>query len=149
MSRATPRTRALATRLITHEGMRQRASERKSTGTMHVIEKLRPHLASLMGSAGVRTLLARALVLGGAEVRWLRSLHIQADSSFNGLAELQEKLPASEYFEGLVVLLAEVLGLMVAFIGEKLTLRLLEQVWPTLSFDESMFGNKGPNEKTT
>jgi len=43
-------------------------------------------------------------------------------------------------FEGRVVLLAQLLGLLVAFIGEDLTLRLVREVWPKLSINDVNFG---------
>jgi hypothetical protein len=46
-----------------------------------------------------------------------------------------------------VVLLAQLLGLLNAFIGEVLTLRLLRDVWPKIPLDNLEFGNGDKNEK--
>jgi hypothetical protein len=38
-----------------------------------------------------------------------------------------------------VVLVAQLLGLLVAFIGDNLTLRLVRDVWPTVSLEDLHF----------
>jgi hypothetical protein len=88
-----------------------------------------------MGSGGFRGLLSRALALANAEVKWLRVVHVKADGSLEGLDQLGTQLDADEVFEGGVVLLTRLLELLVAFIGEGLTLRLVTEVWPKLFVD--------------
>ena len=61
------------------------------------------------------------------------------------MQELHAQLYPDEWFEGRVVLLAQLLGLMVAFIGENLTLRLVREVWPKAPLDDLDFGNGGKN----
>jgi hypothetical protein len=43
--------------------------------------------------------------------------------------------------EGRVVLLAQLLGLLVAFIGESLTLRLVLEVWPKVPLEDLELSN--------
>ncbi len=50
------------------------------------------------------------------------------------------KLGAAEFSEGEAELLAQLIGLLVAFIGPALTLRLIHQIWPRLSFDDADLG---------
>ena len=100
-----------------------------------------------MGNGGFRALLSRALALANAEVPWLRAVQVKADGSLEGLEELHAQLDPDEFFEGRVVLLAQLLGLLVAFIGENLTLRLVREVWPKVPLDDLDFGNGGKNEK--
>ena len=95
-------------------------------------EKLRGPLGKLMGVGGFRSLLARSLALAGAEVPWLGTLQIKADGSLEGLNESEVKLDWSATAEGEVVLVAQLLGLLVTFIGAGLTQRLLHDVWPEL-----------------
>jgi hypothetical protein len=45
------------------------------------------------------------------------------------------------------VLLAQLLGLLVAFIGKNLTLRLVGEVWPKAALDDLDFGTEEKNEK--
>ena len=61
---------------------------------------------------------------------------------------LHAQLDPDEFSEGGVVLLAQLLGLLVAFIGENLTLRLVREVWPKVPLDDLDFGNGDKNEKT-
>ena len=140
MSRATPKMRDYAGRLIAHEARDTPPSKTSPSAIFPVVEKLRPHLATLMGKLGFRALLSRALALAGAEVRWLRTVQVRADDSFEGVGDLGTQVDPSEIFEGRVVLLAQMLGLLVAFIGEDLTLRLVREVWPKLSLNSADFG---------
>src|SRR5712691_7346548 len=130
MSRATPQMRDFSERLIAYETRGNKSSETKTPAACLVAEKLRPHLATLMGNLGFRALLSRALALANAEVPWLHAVHVNVDGSLEGLDELGAQVDSDEIFEGCVVLLAQLLGLLVAFIGKDLTLRLVREVWP-------------------
>src|SRR5471030_1971555 len=127
MSRATPKMRDFAERLIAYETRGNKSSETKASAAFLVGEKLRPHLARLMGKVGFRELLSRALVLAKAEVPWLHAVRLKADGSFEGLSELAAEVEPDEIFEGRVILLAQLLGLLVTFVGEELTLRLVRE----------------------
>jgi hypothetical protein len=142
MSRATPQMRIFAERLISYETEGNKSAELSTPSVFHVSEKLRPHLATLMGVAGFRALLSRALVLSQEEVRWLRAVHVKSDGSLEGLEELHAQVALDEFIEGRVVLLAQLLGLLVAFIGEKLMLQMVRDVWPELLLKDLDF-NKG------
>jgi hypothetical protein len=113
---------------MVHEARRSEPSE---VATFHVVDKLRPHLAAL----------------AGAEVSWLRAVHGKADGTLEGLEAPQAKLDPAEFREGKVVLLAELLGLLVAFIGMNLTLRLVGEIWPQISLGALELGNGGDGEK--
>jgi len=140
MTPASPSLRAFAVRLIAHEAKLNKVAAVKSTVVFVIPDKLRPHLSTFMGKAGFRALVGRALALAAAEVPWLVSLKVQPDGSLHPSAELMAQVSPSDRLEGRVVLLAQLLGLMVAFVGEKLTLRLVHEVWPTLSTQELHFG---------
>jgi hypothetical protein len=136
MSRATPQMRTFANRLIIHETGGTKFSETKIQAAFHVCEKLRPHLASLMGTGGFRALLSRALALANAEVLWLRAVHVRSDGSLEGLEELHAQLDPAKLAEGGIVLLAQLLGLLAAFIGDNLTLGLIREVWPKVQLND-------------
>ena len=82
-----------------------------------------------------------------AEIPWLRAVHVKADGSFEALDELGAQVDSDKIFEGRVVLLAQLLGLLVAFIGENLTLRLVREVWPKLFLNDVDLGTGDKNEK--
>jgi hypothetical protein len=133
--------RSIALRLISYETLSSDSSETPNTALFRVTDRLRPHLAMLMGNGGFRALLVRALVLAGAEVSWLRAVQVNADGTLEGLATPHARLKPAEFREGRVVLLAQLLGLLVAFIGPSLTLRLVCEIWPQLAADNVDFGN--------
>ena len=125
----------------------------KSAGTtaaaaFPVPEKLRLPLIVLMGSGGFLALLSRALALATAEVRWLRAVQVKADGAFEGVDALQARIDPAEFQEGRVVVLAQVLGLLVAFIGPNLTMRLVGEIWPQILLPDLDLRNGDQNEKT-
>ena len=123
-------------------------SETDTPPAFYVCEKLRAHLATLMGTAGFRELLSCALPRANAEVPWLRAVQVKADGSLEGLEELHAPRNPDELSEGGVVLVAQLLGLLAAFIGETLTLRLVREVWPEVPLDDLDFGKGSKDEKT-
>ena len=139
MNRASPEMRNIAKCLIAAEGT-------KPAG-FSVGEKLRANLATLMGNGGYHALLSRALALSQAEVSWLRTVHVNPDGTLAGVEEHRVQLDSDELSEGRVVLLAQLLGLLVAFIGENLTVRLVGKVWPKLSLHDLQLGRGDKNEK--
>ena len=139
--------RDFAERLVAYETRANKPSEANTTAAFFVIDKLRPQLATFMGNAGFRALLSRALALANAEVPWLRAVHVKADGALEGLHELGEQLGPDQIFEGRVVLVAQLFGLLVAFIGEDLTLRLVREAWPKLPLNNLDLGTGDKNEK--
>src|SRR5688572_31528690 len=127
---ATPKLKQFAGRLLDCEAARGRRTAAGGSTAFRVCEKLRQRLAELMGVAGVRALFSRAVVLGSEDVRWLSALHVKADGSLEGLDEVEADLPQDEIASGEVVLVAELLGLLVALIGAAFTLRFIQNSWP-------------------
>jgi hypothetical protein len=116
-------------------------------GTFLAIDKLRPHLSTLMGRSGFQALLARALLLAAAEAPWLTAVRVVADGEMEGLTVAYAKVDAAAFSEGEIVLLAQLLRLLVGFIGPALTLRLINQLWPQLSFNDADFSNSANHEE--
>ena len=135
--------RNFAERLIAYETKRNKSSETKIPAACLASEKLRPNLATLMGNIGFSALLSRALALSIAEIPWLRTVHVTTDGSFDGFEELGAQIDPDVFFEGCAVLLSHLLELLVAFIGEDLTLRLVRQAWPKLSPNNLEFDEGG------
>jgi hypothetical protein len=149
MGRVTSQIRNFAKRLIEYETQGNKSTPGKALAAFEICEKLRPPLAALMGNGGFRAILGRALALAIEEVPGLHTLSVKPDGVLEGVQELHAQLDANKFFEGGVVLLAQLLGLLVAFIGESLTLRLVREVWPRLSLpDDFEFGKGDKNEKT-
>jgi hypothetical protein len=95
-----------------------------------VSEKLSGSLSPLVGVSGYRSLLSRALALSKTEVTWLKAVNVTVDKSLEGLAEAEAHVSSVEVANGEAILIAHLLGLLVTFIGESLTLRLVQDVWP-------------------
>jgi hypothetical protein len=136
-----------AKRLMSHEKLRNNSSDTSTPDAFPVVDRLRPHLATLVGNDGFRALLARALALANAEVSWLRAVNVTADGTLEGL-EASHVLEPVELLEGRVVLLAQLLGLLTAFIGPSLTLRLVGEIWPKISLAGVDFAHGDKNEKS-
>ena len=147
MNRASPQMRNFASRLITLEAAEKDASEAIGSTVFPVPEKLRPALSILMGKGGFRALLARALTLAAEEVPWLRTVKVNADGSMEGWAELHARLGPEKFREGRIVLVAQLLGLLEAFIGASLTVRLVSEIWPKLSLSDLNLDKGEKNEK--
>ncbi len=140
--------RKFAKRLIAYEALLNEPPGANERTVFSVSEKLRPYLSTLMGDGGFRALLSRALALATVEVPWLQTVQVRADGTLEGLEEVHTKLPREEIGEGRIVLLAQLLGLMAAFIGEILTLLLVREVWPKIPLNDLDFGKGPKNEKT-
>ena len=147
MSRATPKMRDFAEQLIAYESTENKSPGIEAPVTLRVVGKLRPQLANLMGNAGFRALLSRSLALAAEEAPWLRAAHVKEDGTLGGVDELEAKVRPDDFYEGRVVLVAQLLGLLAAFIGEKLTLQVVGGVWPHLSFNGSWLGQRDKYEK--
>jgi hypothetical protein len=107
--------------------------------TAVVIEKLRIPLTRFAGTEGFASLLRRALMLARADVSSLQSIKVGADGRLQGIEQLAAETGAGTAGAGTdaVATVAEhLLELLVTFIGERLTLRLVREAWPDTSLDE-------------
>jgi hypothetical protein len=125
-------TQDLARRLLAHEAVAGKTSERTEPAAFRVCEKLRPHLCALAGVAGYRSLLSRALTLARPEAPSLSAVQVTVDGSLQGLGELEPQVDKDQVGKDGVLLVAHLLGLFVDFIGAALTLRLVQDVTPHL-----------------
>jgi hypothetical protein len=136
-----PESRHLAQRLLAYEAVAGENSEPAESAAFRVFAKLRLALITLAGLAGFRSLLSRALTLARADAPDLSAVEVAADGSLKGLDELASQAQ-EETQEGGAVLLTQLIGLLLTFIGNDLTLRLVQDVWPEASF-HGMSGKEG------
>ena len=128
-----PQTRDLAQRLIANEGAAGNTSEPMELAAFRVCETLRRPVCALAGLPGFRSLLSRALTLAVAEAPCLSAVRVAADGSLQGLDELERQIDKDQVREGGVILIAQLLGLLLTFIGETMTSRLVtSEVLPPL-----------------
>jgi hypothetical protein len=135
----------LAQRIITYESGASKNSKTTESATFRVCAKLRAPLITLAGVAGFRSLLSRALTLARAEVPSLSAVQIAEDGSLQGLDELEPQIDKDQARELGVILIAQLIGLLLIFIGKGLTLRMVQDVWPEAAFD----GRDSEREKKT
>jgi hypothetical protein len=118
-------SRALAQRLLSFEANTKEPLTPAAPAAFLVSERLRRPLSTLVGTAGFRSLLIRALTLAKREAPILNGVKVTADGSLEGLSRIETE-------EG-AVLIGHLVGLLATFVGETLTLRLLSDIWPNLS----------------
>ncbi len=134
-----PESRYLAQRLLTYEAVAGKNSETTESAAFRVFAKLRRPLITLAGVAGFRSLLSRALTLARAEAPSLSAVQIAADGSLQGLDELEPQIDKDQAKEGGAILIAQLIGLLLTFIGEGVTLSMVQAVWPEAAFDGRVF----------
>ena len=117
-------------RLIAAERNAKDSADTTGRAAFRICDKLRGPLSSLIGVAGFRSLFSRALSLAKGDIPWLGGLEIGLDGVLGFPAEMQNQVDGNEAAQGGTALIGQLLGLLVTFIGEALTLRLVQNVWP-------------------
>lgn len=112
-------------------------SDSAGRAAFRVCGKLRGPLSSLIGAAGFRSLFSRALALAKGKVPWLGGFEVGPDGNLGFSAETDHQLDGIDAAQGGTALIEQLLGLLVTFIGEALTLRLVQNVWPKAALIES------------
>src|SRR5688500_1579157 len=128
MKRTSPAIQSLAQQLLALEGAGENAGVARVNPVVRVSEKLRVPLAKLAGDGGFSSLLSRALALAKAQIPSLGAVRVEADGTLAGFDEVGNPGPKAGG-EGEAALVAELLGLLVTFIGEPLTRRVVEDAW--------------------
>jgi len=137
MNSISPTSRNLARHLLATELARGKNS---STGpgaaflppAARVCDKLRTVLTVFAGIAGFRSLLTRALTLAAASAPELKGVAVMPDGSLSGIGEVRTGQGKRAALDWEQILVAQLLELLVAFIGEVLMLQLVSQAWPGL-----------------
>ena len=138
-----PEIRDLARRLLSYEADASNTSEPVESTTLRVYQKLRQSLGELAGSAGFHSLASRALTMARSEIPSLSAVHVGTDGNLEGMSaiELSVKVEQDRVHEGGVILISCLLGLLLIFLGEALTLSLLRDAWPGAALDDRNSGN--------
>jgi hypothetical protein len=138
-----PEMRDLAQQLLSYEAGAGNTSEPVESTTLRVYQKLRQSLVELAGTAGFHSLASRALTLARSEVPSLSAVQVGADGNLEGMSAIEPsiKVEQDRVHEGGVILISRLLGLLLIFLGEALTLSLLRVQWPSTVFDDRNSGN--------
>ena len=132
MNRSTPSMRAFAGHILAYETGASHPPPGKKSAVILVCEKMRPPLATLMGNAGYHALFSRALALAKTEIARVGMLQVNPEGALTGWEELEGQITPQQAAEAGIVLIAQLLGLLAAFIGEDLMLHQVREVWPTV-----------------
>ena len=152
-----PKMRDLARRLLAYEAVAGKTSGLEEAATLRVYEKLRQSLGEFVGVTGFQSLAFRALTQAKSEAPGLWAVRLAVDGSLQGLGEFQPQPGEFEpqlgsgkdqASEGGVALIARLLGLLLIFLGEALTLNLLRNAWPGAALDDHNSGNGRKREHT-
>jgi hypothetical protein len=145
--------RDLALRLLTYEAVADKDSRPMESATLRAYEKLRQSLVLFAGAAGFQSLASRALVLAQTEAPGLCAVQVTVDGALKGLGDVDPQTNMNKDQAGNqqagedppgeagAILIARILGLLLTFLGEALTLSLLRNAWPDATFDDSNSGN--------
>jgi hypothetical protein len=142
--------RDLAHRLLAFEAAADETSEPVESAGLRVYEKLRQSLSALAGVAAFQSIAFRALTQAKSEAPGLWAVRIAADGSLQGLGEyetqpdeFEPQLGSSKQQagDGGIILIDHILGLLLIFLGQSITINLLRNAWPDASFDDRNAGN--------
>ena len=125
--------RALAERLLALEAASQTTADAPQQEALRVLDKLRSALSRFAGQDGFTALLGRALALARAEYPSLQTVNVAKSGRLEGLEAL---FAGADGADAAIAVTAQLLGLLVTFIGEPLMLRLVREAWPEASLIE-------------
>jgi hypothetical protein len=95
---------------------------------VRVYERLRRQLGAAVGVDGFQALASRALALAKSESPRLSAVQLTANGGLRGLGEVESQTDVDEDGEAGIILIAQLLGLFLTFLGEATTLRLIEDL---------------------
>jgi hypothetical protein len=122
------KTHDLALSLVASEADASTTSLHSEPATVRVYDKLRRQLGSPVGVDGFQALASRALALAKSQSPRLSAVQVTSNGDLRGLGEVQSQTDADEDDEAGIILISQLLGLFLTFLGEATTLRLIEDL---------------------
>jgi excisionase family DNA binding protein len=152
MRDVSPATKDLAQRLLWHEAGGQLETEVLTAAAERTLAQLRIRLTILLGRAGFFALFKRALRLTQREFPLLGGVAIgqTPDDNLLGLREFgiaNDGDPAA-VANALTALVAQLIWLLVTFIGDDITLRLVDEIWPEIAQNAGKSPGQGWSDNT-
>ena len=129
-----PHHLALASEILSREAGADLDTGAVARGIERTFQRLHDGLAGLVGSGGSNAFFERAVHLTQRDHAWLAAL-VGSSPSFD-LTQLTEQVRAvgsEPALRGAGALVATLLALFSAFVGEPLTARALESTWPGIT----------------
>ncbi len=127
MNLTTPELRNLAIRLLSDGTGEDEVVF--FTAAARFCVRLSTVLSKLTGPAGSRSLLSRAMVLARQEAPCLAIVQVMPDGRLQGFEDIIPDQEQEEWNNAGVVLVTQLLGLLHAFIGQQLTMQLVDEAW--------------------
>ena len=121
-------TRDLARSLVAREAGASTNSLHTEPATVRVYDRLRRQFSAPVGVDAFQMLASRALALAKSESPYLSAVQITANGGLRGLGKVESVTDTDEDGEVGVILIAQLLGLFLTFLGEATTLRLIEDL---------------------
>src|ERR1700677_4992707 len=112
------KTRDLARSLVAREADASTTSLHTEPATVRVYERLRRQLGAPVGVDGFQALASRALALAKSESPRLSAVQLTTNGGLRGLGGVGSDLDVDEDGEAGIVLIAQLLGLFLTFLGE-------------------------------
>jgi hypothetical protein len=125
---ARQKTRDLARSLVAREHDASTPFPQAEPATVRVYERLRRQLGAPVGVDGFQALASRALALAKSESPRLSAVQVTANGALRGLDEVESQTDTDEDGEVGIILIAQLLGLFLTFLGEATTMRLIEDL---------------------
>jgi hypothetical protein len=129
---ATPQLKNLALRLLALEAKNSPTPAKLAEALEVCCQRLHKRLDTLIGAGGFRALLDRALFLAKKEHPWLKGVGISdyPGCELRALSEAMNGKQPADVKEAFTIILANVIWLLVTFIGEDIAFGLIEEAWP-------------------
>jgi hypothetical protein len=122
------KTRDLARCLVACEADTSTTALQTEPAAVRVYEKLRRQLGTPVGVDGFQVLASRALALAKSESPRLNTVQFTPTGGLRGLGEVESQTDTDEDGEVGIILIAQLLGQFLTFLGEATTLRLIEDL---------------------
>ena len=123
-----PLIRDWARRLIASEVDADAHSEQTEFATLRAYEKLRRQLCAPIGADAFQALASRALSLAKSQFPRPSAVQLTANGGLRGFGEVEFQMDTDEDGEVGIILIAQLLGLFLALLGEAALVRLIESV---------------------
>jgi hypothetical protein len=122
-----PASRSTAQRLIEDAAIGSEDAAAIASAAERVFQRLHEHLSTLIGVVGWKTLLGRALKLARTRVPALQRIEVKPDGTIAGLVEALSTQAPEDAVLAPAMLLAQLLDLLAAFVGDDLALHLVDE----------------------
>jgi hypothetical protein len=134
----------LALRLFEYEATKSANADEPVKAIESCCQRLHDRLDRLIGPGGFRAILYRALYLAKKKYAWLEGVGIEdyPGCEFKDLREAVKGKKPATVNDACTLILANVIWLLVTFIGEDITFGLIQEAWPDVRTDIAASNSK-------